>query len=53
MHTKCRSAVNLEPNVSVKFAIRFSKSPKIVLLHKNLAGLANFLPTGWLGAWDV
>ena len=48
MHTKCRFAVDLEPILYVKFAIRFSISPKIAVSRENLGGADNFFPTGWL-----
>ena len=37
-NTKCRSAINLEPNLCVKFAIKFSESSKIVVRAKVSGG---------------
>ena len=44
MHTKCWSSANLEPNLCVKFALRFSKCLKIA--WKSREGWKNFLSTG-------
>ena len=41
--------VYLEPNLCVKFALKFSISLKIAILRKNPGGLANFFPTGGAG----
>ena len=46
MHKKRRSAVHLELNLCVNFAIKFSMSPKIAVSHQNVGGAENIFPTG-------
>ena len=41
IHTKCRCAANLEPHLCMKFATKFSISPKIAVSRENLGGTDN------------
>ena len=49
IHTKFRCQANLEPHLCMKFATKFSISPKIAVSRGNLWGAEKNFPTGGAG----